>query len=196
MGSRISEFQLIVAAVACGALYLLFDAARYFLQQVSSVRLRRWSGSDPQFERGSRWFHYDPQNFSLLSGALLQTALISAVGFTILAFQNRGIYQAATLAMGIGGHSFLKFFLAVSASMAGVSPRADPVSHLSITFGRPVPSSLYPRPVDQKIERRRRKNSRPRGSANRRREEEGIIEEAQGKLSQFHVDFGIGSRAS
>ena len=190
---------MLVAAVACGALYLLFDAARYFLQQVSSVRLRRWSGSDPQFERGSRWFHYDPQNFSLLSGALLQTALISAVGFTILAFQSRGLFQAAVLSMGIWVVITLvwKFFLAwIPEQLAEILLRAlIPVSHLFYYLFWPF---LFPlRWILDRVDKKREAAEEEEEPTEEEvqayidvGEEEGIIEEEQGKLIQSIVDFG------
>src|SRR5688500_5305505 len=99
MGESLTETQSIILAVTCGVLYLIFDAARYFLQEVSAVRIRQWSGSDPQFERGSRWFSYHPQNFSLLSGALLQTSLVGAVGFTVTAFRTHGLIRAVVLSI-------------------------------------------------------------------------------------------------
>ena len=69
MGSSSSDVTWAVLAAFCGGLYLIFDAARYFAQQVSPVTLRRWV-SDPELARKKRWFHYDPRNLHLVSGAL------------------------------------------------------------------------------------------------------------------------------
>ena len=83
MGSSGSAAGWVVLASLSGLLYLLFDAARNFAQQLGPVRLRRISG-DPQFEGNARWMQYDAEDFHLVSGALLQLALVVAVGSTIM----------------------------------------------------------------------------------------------------------------
>jgi len=82
MGSGFSSTWVALASLS-GLLYLLFDAARYFAQQLGPVRLRRLSG-DPQFEGTTSWMQYDAEDFQLVSGALLQLALVLAVGCTIM----------------------------------------------------------------------------------------------------------------
>src|SRR5438552_11190643 len=86
MGSSLSHGEWIAATVICGIFFILFDAIRYFVQRISPVTLRRWSG-DPDMERGSRWFSYDPRNLQLMSGALLQIALVLAFGSTVMSLQ-------------------------------------------------------------------------------------------------------------
>ena len=49
MGSSLSHAHWTAIAIVCGLLYLIFDAARSFVQQVGPVTLRRWSG-DPEME--------------------------------------------------------------------------------------------------------------------------------------------------
>jgi putative hemolysin len=83
MGSSGSAGGWVVLASLSGLLYLLFDAARNFAQQLGPVRLRRISG-DPGFEGNARWMQYDAEDFHLVSGALLQLALVIAVGSTIM----------------------------------------------------------------------------------------------------------------
>src|ERR1700680_4369476 len=100
MGSSFSPGEWTAVAIVCGILYLVFDAARYFAQQVSPVTLRRWS-ADPAFERGSRWFYYDPRNLQLMSGALLQIALVIAYGATLMALSIHRIAWATLIWLAI-----------------------------------------------------------------------------------------------
>lgn len=198
MGSSLAD-QSIIIAVACGVLYLVFDAARYFLQKVSPVRLRRWSGSDPQFERGSRWFRYDPQSFSLLSGALLQVALVAAVGFTVVTLRQFGLIAAASYAILLWAAVTVvwKFMLAwVPEEIAELILRSlIPVSHLFYYIFWPF---LFPlRWALERVERRRDLEEEEEEPTEEEvqayidvGEEEGIIEEEEGKLIQSIVDFG------
>ena len=65
-----SQPQLWFLAAVCAALFLIFDTARYLHQHVSAVRLKQWSGADAGSE-GGRWFKYDKQRFSIVSGILV-----------------------------------------------------------------------------------------------------------------------------
>ena len=87
MGSSLSTAAWLTIAVVCGLLFLIFDAARYFVHQVSPVTLRRWSGDSDQ-ETRSRWLHYDPLNLRLMNGAMLQIALIVAFLATMRALDS------------------------------------------------------------------------------------------------------------
>src|SRR4051794_32242449 len=99
MGSSSSHLISIVFAAICGLLFLIFDAARYFAQQLGPVRLRGLAGDDDDDRGVSRWLRFDVDNFQLVSGSLLQLALILGVAFTIMAFDgNRPIATATLLA--------------------------------------------------------------------------------------------------
>src|SRR5258707_11360634 len=93
MGSSLSHVTWIVLSAISGILFLIFDAIRYFAQQVSPVTLRRWSGDQAE-ERSSRWLHFDPRNLQLVSGSLLQIALIGAFLATIRACDGESIAAA------------------------------------------------------------------------------------------------------
>src|SRR2546423_4932984 len=86
MGSSLSQGEWVAAAIACGLFFIICDAARFFVQQVSPVTLRRWS-SEPDAEDATRWFVYDSRNLHLMSGALLQISLVLAVASNIMALQ-------------------------------------------------------------------------------------------------------------
>ena len=88
MGSSIPHSHLpwVVLAALSGVLYLVFDAARYFVLQLSPVRLRRLTGDPQMVQRRGKWTRFDAENFQLVSGALLQIALIGAYGASVLAF--------------------------------------------------------------------------------------------------------------
>src|SRR5712691_10854113 len=99
MGSSLSHGEWIAATIVCGFFYLIFDAVRHFAQQVSPVTLRRWSG-DPEVEKASRWFSYDPRNLQLMSGALLQMALVVAFGCSVMVLQPGNVGRAVATAAG------------------------------------------------------------------------------------------------
>lgn len=199
MGTDISHSQWLLLATACGALYLLFDAARFFVQQLSSVRLRSWSG-DEKIQRGSRWFHYNPLNFSLISGALLQIALVVAVGATVgMLADRRGVFTAIVMAVGVWAAITLvwKLLLAVLSDDVGevLIKSILPVSHLFYYLFWPLLA-----PLRALLEmRERRREAAPDDEAATEEEvqayidvgeEEGILEEGEGKLLQSIVDFG------
>ena len=75
MGSSNSSGLWIAASIVCGALYLVFDAARYFAHQLGPVRMRRLAGGADESDGARRWWRYDADNFQLVSGSLLQIAL-------------------------------------------------------------------------------------------------------------------------
>src|SRR3954452_25465175 len=100
MGSSVSQITWIVLAAIGGILFLLFDAIRYFAQEISPVTLRRWSGDQAE-ERSSRWLHFDSRNLTLVSGSLLQIALIGAFIATIRALDGDSISVACGIAAAI-----------------------------------------------------------------------------------------------
>lgn len=185
-------------AVLCGGLYLIFDAARYFAQQVSPVTLRRWSG-DVDFAHGSRWFQYDPRNLQLVSGAILQMALIFAFAATVMALGARSpavdIGLAALIWVVIG--VVWKFLLTFIPDDVGekVLRALLPFSHFFYYMFWPV---LFPlRQLIERIDRRQEEESQDDDEPTEEEvqafidvgEEEGILEGGEGQLVQSIVDF-------
>jgi CBS domain containing-hemolysin-like protein len=194
-----SEWYWVAITVICGLLYLIFDAARYFAQQLGMVRLRRLTG-DPLVEKHGRWTRYDAENFHLVSGALLQVALVIAVGSTAMLLQGDLTFGRAVFAsVGIWAAIVLvwKFILAlVPDDAAEISLRfLIPVSHFFYFLFFPV---LYPlRSLVARFERETEDPSE-NGQVSDEEvqafidvgEEEGILEESEGRLLQQIVDFG------
>jgi len=199
MGSAILYSQSILLAVCFGILFLLFDAARYFAHHLNPVRLRRWSGADPQFEKASRWFQYSPLHFSLITGALLQVALAASVGFTVIAFSERGLMTAGVMASVLWALIAVvwKVILALLPdSVAEFSLRTIiPISYLFYYLFWPF---LFP--LRMLLSRRTRQEEQTSEDEEVTDEEvqayidvgeqEGILEEGEGKLVQSIVDFG------
>src|SRR5436190_15384323 len=109
-----SHFVWIVLAIVCGALYLFFDAARHFAQQVGPVGLRRLTG-DPETEGRGGWVQFDAQNLQLVGGSLLQLALVIGLAATVMIFDARPLgYSCLTAgAIWIGVVVIWKFLLAL-----------------------------------------------------------------------------------
>jgi putative hemolysin len=197
MGSS-GHIGWIVAASICGALYLLFDTARYFVQQVGPVRLRRFTG-DLEEEGRSRWVHYDAQNFALVSGSLLQLSLIGGLGATVLALSVLPIGTAALLATLIWAALSLlwKFVLALVPEEASelMLRGLIPVSNFFFYLFWPL---LYPlRSLIQRMDGQDEEGEEEEEVSDEAvqayidvGEEEGILQPAEGKLLQSIVDFG------
>src|SRR5512141_2550251 len=101
MGSSGPHVTSLVIAAVCGILYLIFDAARHFAQQLGPVRLRRLAGDVEEVAEG-RWTRFDEQNFQLVSGSLLQITLIFAVASTFVTLDGvRDFGPASLITMGI-----------------------------------------------------------------------------------------------
>ena len=198
MGSSLSHGEWIAAAIICGVFYLIFDAARTFALQVSPVTLRRWSG-DPELERGSRWFSYDPHNLQLMSGALLQIALVFAIACTVMAFQPAPIGMAtATAAVGWLVIVILwKFALALVPDDIGeiALKHMIPFSHFFYYLFWPV---LFPmRRMFARLDRQEEEEAEPETVTEEEvqafidvGEEEGILEASEGKMIHSVVEFG------
>ena len=191
MGSSSAHITWLIVAIFCGILFLIFDAARDFAQRLSPVTLRRWSG-ETEGERGARWFQYDPRNFQLLSGALLQISLLSAVIATAFAFDAVVavvtwvlIILAWKLALGLvpeeGGEMVLRGLI--------------PFSHFFYYLFFPLVFPLR-RFVTQLHEQQEAEEENEEVTAEEVQayidvgEEEGILEGTEGKLLQSIVDFG------
>src|SRR5437899_860362 len=198
MGSSLSHGEWIAATVVSGVFYLLFDAIRHFAQQVSAVTLRRWSG-DPEVERGSRWFSYDPRNLQLMSGALLQAALVLAFACTVMALQPRSIARAVAIAAGVWLAIVIlwKFGLALVPDDIGeiALKHMIPFSHFFYYLFWPV---LFPmRRMFARLDREEKEEAEPETVTEEEvqafidvGEEEGILEASEGKMIHSVVEFG------
>ncbi len=198
MGSSGSP-EAIPLAILFGAHYLVFDAARHFANVVGPMRLRRWSGTDPRIERGSRWFQYDPNRFTIVSGALLQIALVGAVCATADYFHDRSLGRAV-LSAGIIWSGIImvwKFILvAIPESVAEQVLRAlIPVSYLFYYLFWPL---LFPlRWFLDRLGEKRDNDASDEDVSDEEVQayidagaEEGILEEEEKELVQSVVDFG------
>jgi CBS domain containing-hemolysin-like protein len=198
MGSS-SDASWIVLAALCGGLYLIFDAARYFAQQVSPVTLRRWSG-DPDFSKGSRWFQYDPRNLQLVSGALLQIALICAFASTIMALRPRSLGVEVLLSALIWAvvSMIWKFLLALVPDELGEAVLRSllPFTHFFYYLFWPF---LFPlRRLMERLDKRHEDDADDDDDVTDEEvqayidvgEEEGILEGTDGQMIQSIVDFG------
>ena len=199
MGSSASHIHVhwVLLATFCGVLYLVFDALRSFALQLSPVRLRQLTGDA---EEGSvRWGAFDVANFQLVSGALLQVALIVAAGSTMMILDERPFATAVFTSVGIWAAIVLiwKFILAlIPEDLAEVILRAlIPFSHFFYYLFWPV---LFPlRKLLSRLERKDDPNEEGEEITDEQvqayinvGEEEGIIEPAEGRLLQSIVDFG------
>jgi magnesium and cobalt exporter, CNNM family len=187
----------LVVAVSCAVLYLIFDAARHFVQQLGPVRLRRLTG-DLQSERG-KWFQFDPEMIHLVSGAMLQIGLIVGVASSILAAQELHVARAvlySTIAWAALAIVW-KFVLAVVPDEVGVLILRGliPVWHLFYYLFFPILAPLR-RLVDRMgTDIDAEEESEEINDENVQAfidvgEQEGILEESEGKLIQSIVDFG------
>ena len=198
MGSSLSHGEWIAATVVSGIFYLLFDAVRHFAQQVSAVTLRRWSG-DPELERGSRWFSYDPRNLQLMSGALLQAALVVAFACTLMSLLPRPIGRAIAMATGVWLAIVIlwKFGLALVPDDIGeiALKHMIPFSHFFYYIFWPV---LFPmRRMFARLDRQEAEEAEPETVTDEEvqafidvGEEEGILEPSEGKMIASVVEFG------
>jgi len=196
--SSLSHVTWIVLGAISGILFLIFDAIRYFAQQISPVTLRRWSG-DMAVERGSRWLHFDPRNLQLVSGSLLQITLVGAFGCTIRILDG----ESLAFACGVAAVAWLvvvilwKFVLAFVPEDIGemVLKALIPLSHFFYILFWPV---LFPlRRVFDRLDREEEEAHEDEEVTDEEvqayidvGEEEGILEASEGKMIQSVVDFG------
>jgi CBS domain containing-hemolysin-like protein len=175
MGSSSAHIAWLIAAVLSGILFLIFDAARNFAQRLSPVALRRWSA-------------YDPQNFQLMSGALLQITLLVAVVTTALAFDAL-IAVVAWVLIAVAW----KFVLALVPEEVGevVVHGLIPLSRffylLFFPFVQPLRRFREQHEADEEDEEVTDEEVQAYIDVG---EEEGILEGTEGKLLQSIVDFG------
>jgi CBS domain containing-hemolysin-like protein len=196
--SSLTHVSWIVIGAVSGILFLIFDAIRYFAQEISPVTLRRWSG-DPAVERTSRWLHFDPRNLQLVSGSLLQIALVGGFVATVRAVDARSI----AFACGVSAAIWLviaiawKFVLALVPEDVGemILKFLIPFSHFFYYLFWPV---LFPlRRIFERLDREEEEAHEDEEVTDEEvqayidvGEEEGILEASEGKMIQSVVDFG------
>ncbi|HEX6087050.1 MAG TPA: hemolysin family protein [Thermoanaerobaculia bacterium] len=199
MGSSVEHLHIhwVLIALLCGVFYLIFDALRSFALQLSPVRLRRLS-TDAE-EQPSRWSNFDVEDFQLVSGALLQLALVIGAGVTTMIFDEGSIGRAVAISVAIWGLGVLvwKFILALVPEDTG-----ETILRALIPFARFMYYLFWPFlfPLRRLLERLNRRNDDDDEEEEVTDEEvqayidvgeeEGIIEASEGKLLQSIVDFG------
>src|SRR4051794_40916964 len=198
MGSSGSITIWVVLAALCGLLYLIFDALRSFALQISPVALRRLAGEG---EERSGWQIYDQRNSQLVTGALLQIALVLAYGATVLAFEvDRSVIDASLV-------SALIWILIVMIWKFVLAFIPEDVSELLLRKMIPLTHFFYYAfwpmlaPLRQLFERLERQREVAEEEDDEEvtdeevqayidvGEEEGILEASEGKLLQSIVDF-------
>ncbi|HEV8658420.1 MAG TPA: hemolysin family protein [Thermoanaerobaculia bacterium] len=188
-----------LSSTLCGILFLIFDATRHFIHQLSPVGLRRLT-TDLDDTESSRWLSYDPDNFQLVSGALLQLALIGAVASTFMSLLNHlGRPRAILIATLVWAAIILvwKFILALIPDQAALIALrgAIPISYFFFYLFWPI---LYPlRRLAARLDREAEEaavDEEPTEEAVQAYidvgEEEGILEGPEGRLVHQIVDFG------
>lgn len=199
MGSTIPHLHAhwVLIAIVCGVFYLIFDALRSFALQLSPVRLRALS-TDAE-EGSSRWSEFAVEDFQLVSGAMLQLALVVGAGATTMVFDERPISAAVLISVGIWAGTVLvwKFILALVPEDTG-----EVILRALIPFSRTAYYVFWPAlyPLRRLLGRLGR--HKPNGDDDEEitaeevqayidvGEEEGIIEGTEGKMLQSIVDFG------
>jgi putative hemolysin len=199
MGSSTSQVHIhwVLLAIGCGVLYLLFDAMRSFALQLSPVRLR--SLNTVAEEQGSRFGHFDPADFQLVSGALLQVALVVGAAATTMIFDREPFGWAVTTSAAIWAALVMlwKFILALVPEDTGES-----IMRALIPFARACYYLFWPLlfPLRKLLERLGRTDARG-GDEEEVSEDEvqafidvgedaGVIEASDSQLLKSVVDFG------
>ena len=199
MGSSIPPLQVhwVLIAAVCGVFYLIFDALRSFALQLSPVRLRRLSTTSE--ENGSRWTYFDVEDFQLVSGALLQVALVVGVGSTTMLLGGKSFAGAVLTSVGIWTATVMiwKFVLALIPEDTGeiILRALIPFSRISYYIFWPF---LFPlRSLLERLERAELADDEEEDVTDEEvqayidvGEEAGVIEASEGKLLQSIVDFG------
>ena len=198
MGSSVPHLHVhwVLIAVVCGIFYLIFDALRSFALQLSPVRLRRLStGAE---EQGFRWTYFDVEDFQIVSGAMLQIALVIGAGATTMIFDEKGFGSAVATSVGIWSGLVLiwKFLLALVPEDTGevILKALLPLSRATYYLFFPL---LWPlRKLLERIGKTEQEEQEEEVTDEEVRayidvgEEEGIIEASEGKMLQSIVDFG------
>jgi CBS domain containing-hemolysin-like protein len=186
MGSSISHPHVlwVLLAIVCGVCYLIFDALRSFALQLSPVRLRTY---------------FQLEDFQLVSGALLQFALILGLAATTMAFDDVAFGSAVLTSAAIWAVLSLvwKFVLAIVPEDTG-----ELILRALIPFARTSYYVLWPFlfPLRRLLERVDQAQALADEEEEITDEEvqayidvgeaEGIIEASEGKMLQSIVEFG------
>jgi len=199
MGSSVPHLHVhwVLIAVVCGIFYLIFDALRSFALQLSPVRLRRLStGAE---EQGFRWTYFDVEDFQIVSGAMLQIALVAGAGSTTMIFDEKGFGSAVLTSVAIWSAIVIawKFLLALVPEDTGevILKALLPLSRAMYYLGFPL---LWPlRKLLERLDRAAEQAEVEEEVTDEEvrayidvGEEEGIIQASEGKLLQSIVDFG------
>jgi CBS domain containing-hemolysin-like protein len=199
MGSSIPQPHVlwVLIAIVCGVLYLLFDALRSFATQLSPVTMRRLS---TDAEEGTSTFNkFDVEDFQLVSGALLQVALVIGAGATTMIFDELTVGSAVFRSVLIWTLAVIvwKFLLALVPEDTG-----EVILRALIPFARVAYYALWPflyplRKLLERLERGQVDDEEEEEVTDEEvrayidvGEEEGIIEASEGRLLQSIVDFG------
>jgi putative hemolysin len=198
MGSTVPHLHVhwVLIAVVCGVCYLIFDALRSFALQLSPVSLRRLSTEAE--DQGGRWTYFDAEDFQLVSGALLQIALVVGAGATVLILDEKGFVPAVLTSVAIWSGIVLvwKFLLALVPEDTGevILKALLPFSRFAYYLFFPL---LWPlRKLLERIGRNEETEEEEEVTDEEVQayinvgEEEGIIEASEGKMLQSIVDFG------
>ena len=193
MGSTIPHLHAhwVLIAIVCSVFYLIFDALRSFALQLSPVRLRALS-TDAE-EGSSRWSEFAVEDFQLVSGAMLQVALVVGGGATTM------IFDAVLMSVVIWTGVVLawKFLLALIPEDTG-----EVILRALIPFSRTAYYVFWPALYPLRLLLERLGRHKPSDGDDEEitaeevqayidvGEEEGIIEPSEGKMLQSIVDFG------
>ena len=199
MGSSVPHLHAhwVLIAIICGVFYLLFDAVRSFALQLSPVRLRRLSSTAE--ETGSHWTYFEVEDFQLVSGALLQVALVVGASATTMIYDEKGIGGAVLTSVIIWTLLVLvwKFVLALVPEDTGevilgaLIPFARTSYYIFFPFLFPLRKLLERLSRDEAVDGEEEEVTDEEVQAYIDvGEEEGIIEASEGRMLQSIVDFG------
>jgi len=196
MGSSL-HLHWVLVAIVCGVFYLIFDALRSFALQLSPVRLRSLT-TDAE-EGTSSFSKFDVEDFQLVSGALLQIALVIGAGATTMINDEKPTGSAVFTSVLIWTLAVLiwKVLLALVDEDTG-----EVILRALIPFTRTMYYLFWPflfplRKFLERLDRKQHEGEEEEEVTDAEvqayidvGEEEGIIEASEGKMLQSIVDFG------
>jgi CBS domain containing-hemolysin-like protein len=197
MGSSLTTVQATILAIGFGVFYLLFDALRFFVNQAGPVRIRRWT-AESEGENGGT-FAQSVQQFTLITGTLLQICLVTAVAFSLIALSRFGLLRATLIAIAIWCVISILWKIGIAFLPESIIEKIVvsflPVSRFLYYIFWPLVFPL--RTLMERIETKREEHDVEEEITDEEvqayidvGEEEGILEAGEGKLIQQIVDFG------